>query len=91
MIGIVFEGEMSREQAEELAQLMAQGRATRPRGVLTASLIYEDGVGRLIAYWKDKEMLDRYLSEAEVPRGTELMRRVGVEPRVRVVDVLELG
>ena len=25
------------------------------------------------------------------PRGTELMRKVGVEPEMRVVDVLDLG
>ena len=26
-----------------------------------------------------------------VPRGTELMRKIGVEPEVRTFDVLELG
>ena len=32
-----------------------------------------------------------YLATADVPRGVELMRKVGVEPAWRVVDVLELG
>jgi hypothetical protein len=41
--------------------------------------------------WKDRDTLDRYLSSARVPRGTELMRKVGVEPEVTIVDVLELG
>ena len=90
-VAAVFEAPMSREQARRLAGLMQEGRATRPPGVVTASLLYEDGVGRLIAYWQDRDTLDRYLSTASVPRGTELMRQVGVEPEVRIVEVLELG
>lgn len=82
---------MSREQAERLAVLMDEARPTRPAGVLTASLLYEDGVGTLIAYWEDRETVEAYLETAAVPRGTELMRKVGVEPRMRVVDVLELA
>ncbi len=91
MVAAIFEAAMSREQAEQLARLMQDGRATRPDGVLTAALTFEDGVGRLTAYWQDRETLDRYLAEAPVPRGTELMRKVGVEPIFRIVDVLELG
>jgi quinol monooxygenase YgiN len=91
VVAAVFEAQMSAEQAQQLARLMEEGRATRPAGVLTASLLYEDGVGTLIAYWKDRESLDAYLATADVPRGTELMRKVGVEPEMRVVDVLDLG
>ncbi len=82
---------MSREQARRLAGLMAESRATRPEDVLVASLVYEDGVARLIAYWRHRDALDRYLATAEVPRGTALMRQVGVEPTVRIAEVLELG
>ena len=91
MVAAVFEARMSREQADELARLMAEGRPTRPDGVLTASLLYEDGVGRLIAYWKDRDTLDRYLSVTPVPRGAELMHKVGAEPAVKILPVLELG
>ena len=91
MVAAVFEASMSREQAVELARLMDEGRSTRPAGVLTASLTIEDGVGRLTAYWRDRETLERYLAEAPVPRGTELMRKVGVEPEMRIVEVLDLG
>ena len=91
VVAAVFEAQMSAEQAQQLARLMEEGRATRPAGVLTASLLYEDGVGTLIAYWKDRETLDGYLATTEVPRGTELMRKVGVEPEMRIVDVLDLG
>jgi hypothetical protein len=45
----------------------------------------------LVAFWKDRDALEDYLARVPVPRGTELMRRVGVEPEVRFVDVLELG
>lgn len=91
MVAAIFEAEMSREQAEELARLMHDGRETRPDGVLTAALTFADGVARLTAYWKDRDTLDRYFAAAAVPRGTELMRKVGVEPRVSIVEVLELG
>jgi quinol monooxygenase YgiN len=91
VVAAVFEAQMSAEQAQQLARLMEDGRATRPAGVVTASLLFEDGVGTLIAYWADRETLDAYLATADVPRGTELMRKVGVEPEMRVVDVLELG
>lgn len=89
MVAAIFEARMSRSQAERLAELMKEGRATRPAGVLNASLLIEDGVARLIAFWRDRDTLDRYLSTAPVPRGTELMREVGVEPEVRIVEVLE--
>jgi hypothetical protein len=91
MVAAIFEARMSREQAGRLAVLMQQGRPTRPEGVLTAALLVDDDLVRLVAFWRDRETLDRYLAAAEVPRGTELMRKVGVEPELRIVDVLELG
>ncbi len=89
--GISFEASMTDEQAHELARLMDAARPTRPAGVLQASLEYRNGQARLVAIWRDRDTLDRYLSEAPVPRGTELMRQIGVEPSVRTFDVLELG
>jgi hypothetical protein len=89
--GISFEAPMTRDQAEQLARLMEEARPTRPAGVLKALLEFDDGRGRLVAVWTDRETLDRYLAEAPVPRGTELMRKIGLEPEVRRFDVLELG
>jgi hypothetical protein len=91
MVAAIFEARMTREQAEHLAELMEEHRPTRPEGVLTASLEFDDGVGRLTAYWRDRETLDAYLATGAVPRGTELMRKVGVEPAFRIADVLDLG
>jgi hypothetical protein len=89
--GISFEAAMTQEQARKLARLMEDGRPTRPAGVVTALLEYKDGRGRLLAVWESRETLDRYLAEADVPRGTELIRRIGLEPDVETFDVLELG
>jgi hypothetical protein len=89
--GISFEADMTAEQAEQLAALMEEGRPTRPEGVVTALLEYADGRGRLLAVWRNAGTLDRYLAEAEVPRGVELMRKVGLEPEIRRFDVLDLG
>jgi hypothetical protein len=89
--GISFEASMTREQAERLAALMVEARPTRPEGVLTASLEHRGGVGRLVAIWRDAATLDAYLAEAPVPRGTELMRKIGVEPDVVRFDALEVG
>jgi hypothetical protein len=89
--GVSFEAEMSAEQAADLARLMDEARPTRPDGVVTALLEYAEGRGRLLAVWRDTETLDRYLAEADVPRGTELMRKLGLEPEVRRFDVLDLG
>ncbi len=91
MVAAVFEAPMGRDQAERLAELMREGRESRPAGVVTASLLYDQGTARLVAYWRDRDCLDRYLASAPVPRGTELMRQVGAEPSMRVVEVLELG
>ncbi len=91
MIAVVFEARMTAEQAERLAELMREGRPTRPAEVLSAALLVEGGTAQLLAFWPDRGSFDRYIeAPAEVPRGTELMRKVGVEPEVRVVDVLEL-
>ena len=76
---------------DELARLLEEARPTRPAGVHVVSLLYDDGIARLIAYWTEAEMLDRYLEETPVPRGQELMRKVGAEPEIRVVEVLDFG
>jgi hypothetical protein len=89
--GISFEAEMTAEQAAELARLMEEARPTRPEGVVTALLEHADGRGRLLAVWRDRETLDGYLAEADVPRATELMRTLGLAPEVRRFDVLDLG
>jgi|GraSoiStandDraft_47_1057283.scaffolds.fasta_scaffold724929_1 hypothetical protein len=89
--GISFEAAMTRDQAERLARLMEQAKPTRPAGVLKALLEFHDGAGRIVAVWTDRDTLDRYLAEASVPRGTELMRQIGLEPEVRRFDVLALG
>jgi hypothetical protein len=86
---ITFVAAMTTEQADALARLMEEGLSTRPDGVLAAMLAWEDGVGTLTAVWRDRETLDHYLSVAAVPRGTELMRRLGLEPEVRTFDLLE--
>jgi quinol monooxygenase YgiN len=91
VVAAVFEAQMSREQAEQLAELMDEHRPTRPEGVVTAMLLVDGEDVRLVAVWRDRETLDAYLATGAVPRGTELMRKVGVEPEMRVVDVLELG
>ena len=91
MVAAIFEARMSREQAERLAELMREGKATRPAGVVTAALLVDDDLVRLVAFWADRDTLDRYLAVAPVPRGTELMRKVGVEPELRIVEVAELG
>jgi quinol monooxygenase YgiN len=91
MVAAIFEARMSREQAERLAELMQEGRPTRPEGVLTATLLVDGEDVRLVAVWRDRETLESYLATGAVPRGTELMRKVGVEPEMRIVDVLELG
>jgi hypothetical protein len=91
VIAAIFEAVLSGEQAEQLAEQMREARPTRPAAVLSAALLVEDGRAQLLAFWPDRESFDRYLETAEVPRGTELMRKVGVEPTLRIVDVLELG
>lgn len=44
-----------------------------------------------MAIWKDSETLESYLAVASVPRGVELMRKIGLEPEVTTFDILELG
>jgi hypothetical protein len=91
MAAAIFEAALSAEQAAELAQLMEEGRPTRPPGVLSATLLYDGERGRLIAIWRERSELERYVADIDVPRGLELMRKVGVEPTMTVVDVLDLG
>ena len=80
---------MSAEQAGELARLMDEGRATRPADVLVATLLYDGVLARLVAVWNSRDALDRYLATTSMPRGQELMRKVGVDPRVTFLDVLD--
>jgi len=89
MVAAVFEAELDSGQASDLARLMDEGRPTRPEGVLTATLLYDGSRARLVAVWKSRDALERYLATADVPRGAELMRKVGAEPTMSVVDVLE--
>lgn len=89
MVAAVFEAELDAGQAADLARLMDEGRATRPEGVLTATLLFDGSVARLVAVWESRATLERYLATADVPRGEELMRKVGAEPAMSIVDVLE--
>jgi hypothetical protein len=91
MAAAIFEAVLTAEQARDLARLMEEGRPTRPVGVITVALLYDGDRGQLIAIWKSRDALEQYVSETEVPRGRELMRKVGVEPTMTIVDVLELG
>ena len=49
MVAAVFEAKMSREQADQLAELMQEHRPTRPAGVLTAALLVDGDDVRLVA------------------------------------------
>ena len=70
---------------------MDEGRPTRPAGVVSATLFYDGSIGRLVALWISREVLEEYLAGTALPRGLELMRKVGAEPSLTVVDVLEHG
>lgn len=89
MAAALFEAELDAAQAAELARLMDEHRPTRPEGVVTATLLYDGAVGTLVAVWRSRDELEQYVATTEVPRGRELMRKVGAEPSMRVVDVLE--
>ncbi len=89
MVAAIFSARADRDQAERLADLMRKGRDRRPEGVLTATLLYEDGVAQVVAIWPSKDALDQYLSVTPVPRGVELFRTIGLEPEFKVVEVLE--
>jgi hypothetical protein len=91
MAAVILEAALSSEQADRLARLMSEGKATRPAGVVAAALLYENGVGTLVACWADRDVLDDYLATTEVPRGVQLLREVGAEPSLRIVELLELG
>ena len=91
MVAVTFEAPMSAEQRADFARLVKEARSTRPEGVVQALLIASGDLVRLVAVWKDRDTLDRYLATTPVPRGTELMRKVGAEPEVTIGEVLELG
>jgi hypothetical protein len=87
----VFEATMSSEQVDRLAELMREGLTTRPGGVVRAALLVDGERVQLVAFWRDRTALDDYLAAAGVPRGVELMRKAGVEPEVRILDVREFA
>jgi hypothetical protein len=59
--------------------------------VIDVRLYLEGDTGQLVSLWESREALVAYLADAEVPRGTQLMRAVGLEPDVRIADVLTAG
>ena len=71
---------MSREQAEQLAELMQEQRPTRPAGVLTARCSSTVRTCGSSPSGATARRSTGYLASGAVPRGTELMRKVGVEP-----------
>jgi hypothetical protein len=85
----IFEAPMDAAGARRLAAAIIAAKPRRPRGVIDVRLYFEDDVGRLVSLWETRELLDDYLAGAQVARGTELMREVGIEPTsVRVAAVL---
>ncbi len=82
---------MAPEQVARLAELMREHLPTRPEGVVTAALLIDGENAQLVAFWRDRETLDRYLASVDEPRGAELMRKAGAVPEWRIVDVPQLG
>ena len=91
MVAAVFEAKMTREQADRLAELMQEHGPTRPAVVLTAALLVAGEAVRLITIWQDRATIKANHDSSAVSRGTELMRKLGVEPELRDDDVLEFG
>jgi len=91
VIAAVFEAKLTREQAEQLVELMRAGHATRPPAVISTALMLDGEDAQLIAFWPDRASYDAYVASVAAPRGVEFMRRVGAEPTVRIVDTLQLG
>jgi hypothetical protein len=91
VIAAVFEARMSRDQADRLAELMRDGHALRPPAVISTALLHDGQDAQLVAFWPDRETFDAYVASVEAPRGVELMRKVGAEPTVRVIEALQLG
>jgi quinol monooxygenase YgiN len=89
MAAAIFEARMSRAQAERLAEVIREAKPRRPDGVLEVRLYVEGDVATLVSLWRDRDTLETYLADVDVPRGTELMREVGAEPSVRIADVFE--
>lgn len=85
----IFEARMTRDQAVQVAEAIREAKPRRPEGVLEVRLYLDGDVGRLVSLWESREKLEAYLAEAEVPRGTELMRVAGLEPDVWIADVYE--
>jgi hypothetical protein len=88
-VAAVFEARMTPEQARA-RRADGGGPGHAPEGVEAAGLLLDGELVQLVAFWKDRDTLDRYLS-TDVARGTQLMRQVGAEPKIRIVDVFELG
>jgi hypothetical protein len=91
VIAAIFEARMSREQADRLAELMREGHASRPPAVISTALLHDGEEAQLVAFWPDRETFDAYVASVPVPRGVELIRKIGAEPTVRVVETLHLG
>jgi hypothetical protein len=90
-VAVVFEARMAPEQVARLAELMREHLSTRPEGVVTAALLVEGEDAQLIAFWRDRDTLDRYLASVDEPRGAELMREAGAVATWRIVEVPQLG
>jgi hypothetical protein len=87
VVAAIFEAELDAGQAARLAELMREHRETRPAAVVLAALHLDGARAELVAYWESREALESYLATGETPRGTALMREVGAEPTMRIVDV----
>ena len=53
LIAAIFEAAVVPSPGAELARLMEEG-VRRARPALLVALLYEGGIGRLIAYWNDR-------------------------------------
>jgi hypothetical protein len=82
---------MTLDQAEQLARLMEEAWPTRPAGVLTASLEFRDGHGAWSPSGRTARRSTTTSRMPPLPRGTELMQKIGVEPEARTFEILELG
>lgn len=90
-VAAAFDAKLSHERAEQLPRSMEDGGATRPREVALATRHVHGDYVLCCRLLEQLGSAGRVPARASTLRGTELMRRVGGEPTVTIVDVLAFG
>lgn len=85
----IVSGRVEASRRGEVIEPYRAATANGPPAYLESTFLVEDEEGMaIISVWRDRELLETYISSVDEPLARRLIREAGATPEVRIMDVV---